>query len=240
MRLVNPLFMGMSATAYATADTVQQFPLGTRAFGFQQDVSTTANVLNAGGGEFVYCQVSGAIAVGVPVTFNSLTWTISALANTANLATAVGIAASRFTASGQYGWVQVSGQAPVVNDGTFASGSAVYIQAAGVLSTTQANGKQILGMRSIIAAAATNTKASTRTTNGSAVIKVPDTNGLFCGLAASGTGVAASTITDIDPGGNLVTLSANCTASGTVTVTFTYTNLGAVMMEHPHAQGQTV
>jgi len=240
MRLIIPTLMGATANAYNVADSVQQFALGTRAFGILQDVSTTANTLNAGGGEFIYCQVGGAVACAAPVTFNSLSWTASAIANTANLATAVGIAANRFTASGQFGWVQVSGQAPVVNNGTFAADAGVYIQAAGTLSTTQANGKQIRGMRSIIAAAAAITKASCKTTNGMTQLVVPNTDGLFCGLAVSGTGIAASTITDIDPGGNLVTLSAAMTASGRVTATFTYTNLGAVMMNHPHAQGQTV
>lgn len=238
MRLILLGIMGASAVAFGLADTTQQFPLGTRAFGVQQDVSSTANVLNAGGGEFIYVKSAAATAVGVPVTMDSNVWTATAVANTANLGTAIGLSANRFTAADQYGWVQVSGQAPVVNNGTFAAGAAVFIQAAGVLSTTVAAGKQILGARSVIAAAATFTKALTKTVTGSTQIRVPNTDGIFAGLAVSGTGIAASTVTDIDVGGNLVTLSAACTASGSVTATFTYTNLGSAHISHPFAQGQ--
>jgi hypothetical protein len=238
MRLISLTLMGATAVAYGLADTEQKFPLGTRMHAVAQDQSSVANVLSGGGGEFIYCQVGGAVACGAPVSMDSLTWTITALAATANAAVAVGIAANRFTASGQFGWVQVAGQAPVVNNGTFAAAANVFKQAAGVLSTTAAAGLQILGMRSIVAAAATFTKTQTKTVNGSAVIKVPNTDGIFAGLAVSGTGIAASTVLDIDPGGNLVTLSAACTANGSVTATFTYTNLGGVMMNYPHGQGQ--
>lgn len=237
MRLNVYTIAGASAYAYNTADTVQQFPLGTRAVAVAGDPSSTANTLSGGGGDFVYVQVGGAIAVGVPVTFNSLTWTISAVANTTNLAAPLGIAANRFTASGQFGWMQLSGLAPVVNNGTFAADAAVFTQAAGVLSTTVAAGRQVLGMRSVIAAAAAITK-TVKTTNGATQLIVPNADGLFCGLAVSGTGIAASTITDIDPAGKYVVLSAAMTANGQVTGTFTYTNLGAVMMNHPHLQGQ--
>lgn len=239
MRLALMHIMGATANAYGTADTAQQWPLGTRAVGVQTDVSTTANVLNGGGGEFVYCQVTGAMNVGTPVSMDSLSWTLTALAATANASSAVGVTANRFTATGQFGWVQVSGQGPVINNGTFASGANVFKQAAGVLSTTVLAGGQIMGMRSIVAAAATFTKASTKVVNGSAVIRVPDSTGLFCGLAVSGTGIAGgSVINDIDPGGNLITLSANATAGGFVTTTFTYTNLGGAMYSYPHGQGQ--
>lgn len=237
MRLIVNGFMGATAVAYGLADTVQQFPLGVRAFGHPGDYSTVANVLNASG-EFMYCQVGGAVACGTPVTFNTNTFTIAGIANTANLGCALGIAANRFTASGQFGWVQVSGVAPVVNNGTFAADVAVFIVAAGTLSSTVAAGKQILGARSLIAAAATFTK-SCETVNGSTQLKVPNTDGLFAGLAVSGTGIAASVINDIDPGTNLVTLSAAMTANGKgITTTFTYTNLGALVMNHPLAQGQ--
>lgn len=239
MRLIIMGLAGATAIAYNTADTEQKFPVGTCAFGIPGDFSAVANTLNAGG-DFIYMKSAAATAVGVPVTFNSNTRVFTQVANTPNLATAIGFAANRFTAADQWGWVQVSGMTPVVNNGTFAADAAIYIQAAGTLSSTQANGKQILGARSVIAAAAAITKAGCQTTNGMTTLKVPNTDGLFCGLAVSGTGIAASTITDIDPGGNIVTLSAAMTASGRVTATFTYTNLGAAMINHPHAQGQTV
>lgn len=238
MRLVLLSIMGATAVAYGLADTEQRFPLGTRAVGVQSDFSTTANVLNASG-EFVYGKSAAAQAVGVPVTMNSNTYVGTALANTANLGCGVAVAANRFTAADQYGWYQVSGVGPVVTNATFAADAAVFIVGAGQLSTTVAAGKQIIGGRSIIATAATFTKTNSVTRLNSTQLKVTNTDGLFAGLAVSGTGIAASTITDIDPGGNLVTLSAAMTANGVVTATFTYTGYGG--MAYPGgalAQGQ--
>lgn len=238
MRLVLPFLMGATAVCFGLADTTQQFPLGTRAFGVQSDQSSTSNVLNAGGGEFIYVKSAAATAVGVPVTMDSNAYVATAVANTANLGTAIGFSANRFTAADQFGWVQVSGVAPVYTNATFAAGAAVFIVAAGQLSTTVAAGKQILGARSVIATAAAITKTNSVTKNGSTQLKVTNTDGLFAGLAVSGTGIAASTITDIDAGSNLVTLSAAMTANGSVTATFTYTSYGAVFCNHPFAQGQ--
>lgn len=238
MRLVMMGIMGATAACWGTADTVQAYPLGTRAVGVNNDPSAVANVLNGGGGEFLYVSFAAATPVGTPVTMDSNTWVATAVANTANLGCAIGMSASRATAASQFGWVQVSGQCPVVNNGTWAAGAAAFIQAAGVLSTTVAAGKQVCGARSVIAAAATFTKLLTNTVNGSTVIQVPNTDGIFAGLAVSGTGIAASVVNDIDPGGRFVTLSAACTANGQVTATFTYTNLGSMHMSYPYAQGQ--
>lgn len=237
MRLNVMNFVGATDYAYGLVDTTQRWPLGTRARAIAADVSSTANTLNGGGGDFIYCKSAAATPCGTPVTFDSLGWVATAVTNTAGLGRAAGIAANRFTAADQFGWVQLSGQAPVVTNGTFAAGAQVYIQAAGVLSTTQANGKQLNGAWSIIAAAAAITK-TVQTTNGATQLLVPNIDGLFCGLAVSGTGIAASTIIDIDPGGKFVVLSAAMTANGTVTGTFTYTNLGAIMMNNPFYQGQ--
>ena len=239
MRLVSPFIAGMTDVAYGTVDTTQKWPIGTRAFGVQQDFSSTANVLNAGGGEFIYGKSAAATPCGTPVTLNSNTGVFTAVANTANLGSPIGFAANRFTAADQFGWVQVSGNTPVVNDGTYTANVAIFIQAAGVLSATVAAGKQILGARSVIAAAATFTRVC-QTKLGSTVIQVlnKDTSGIFAGLTPSGTGIAASTVTDIDPGGAFVTLSAAATATGQVTVTFTYTGLGSAFINHPFAQGQ--
>lgn len=227
MRLIVLSIMGATAVAYGLADTEQKFPIGTRAHAVQGDFSSTSNVLNAMG-EFVYGKSAAAQACGLPVTLNSNTGVATALANTANLGCGVAVAASRFTAADQYGWYQVAGVGPVVTNATFAADAAVFIVAAGQLSTTVAAGKQILGARSVIATAATFTKTNSKTTNGSTQLKVTSTDGIFAGLAVSGTGIAASTVTDVDPGGNLVTLSAAMTANGVVTATFTYTGYGAM------------
>jgi hypothetical protein len=241
MRLVNPVFAGVTANAYGLADTVQQFPLGTRMYGIESDPSTVANVLNGGGGEFVYMQSGAAHAVGAAIDLTSNTWTTAALAATANASNPIGIAANRFTAAAQFGWVQVAGQAPIVNNGTFAAGANVFKQAAGVLSTTVLAGGQVLGMRSTIAAAATFTK-SVKVRTGSAIALLQaanDLSGVFAGLTVSGTGIpGATTILDQSPGDGSITMSANATAGGVITMTFTYTLLGAVSMSYPHGQGQ--
>lgn len=239
MKFIIPGFMGATANVYGTADTVQQFPLGVRAFGYPDSPSTTSNVLNCSG-EFIYGQVGGAIACGTPVSMITNTWTMAALANTAGLGQPIAIAANRFTATGQFGWFQVSGIAPVVTNGTWTgAGAQAYIQAAGVLATTQANGKEINGAAMLVAAAATFTK-TVKTVNGSTQLKVTngDLTGVFCGLALSGTGVGAGVVNDVDVGGGLITNSVASTASGSVTLTLTFTNLGGIIMNHPFAQGQ--
>lgn len=238
MRLIVLGVMGATAVAFGLADTEQRFPLGTRAFAVQHDFSTTANVLNATG-EFVYGKSAAAQACGLPVTMNSNTYVGTALANTANLGCGVAVAANRFTAADQYGWYQVSGVGPVVTNATFAADAAVFIVAAGQLSTTIAAGKQILGGRSVIATAATFTKTNSKTKLNSTQLVVTNTDGIFAGLAVSGTGIAASTVTDVDPGSNTVTLSAAMTATGVVTATFTYTGYGAMAFPSGAiAQGQ--
>lgn len=238
MRLAIMGFAGATANAYGTADTVQQFPLGTRAFGIQTDQSTTASVLNCAG-EFVYTQVGGALACGSLVSFISNTWTIAQTPNTANLGYAVGIAANRFTATGQFGWMQISGVGPVLTNATFTgAAAAVYIQAAGTLTTTLAAGKQVCGAGVLVATAATFTR-TVKTINGSSVIQVTngDLSGVFAGLALSGTGVGAGVVNDVDVGAGTITNSVASTASGSVTLTLTYTSLGGLVFNHPFAQG---
>lgn len=62
-------------------------------------------------------------------------------------------------------------------------------------------------------------KVNTVTTSGSAVVAVTDTVGIVTGARVTGTGIATgATVSSIS--GLNVTLSANCTASGTVTVSF--------------------
>lgn len=238
MRLVVTSQAGAGAVAYGLADTTQLWPLGSRAFAVAGDYSVVTNVLSPSG-EFVYGQSAAAMAVGTPVNFLANTGIATAMAVTANTGDSIAVAASRFTAAGQFGWFQVSGMAPVVTNATFAASAAVFKQAAGVLSTTVLAGGQILGMRSIVATAATFTKTNSRTKTGSLVVRLTNTDGIFAGLAISGTGIpGGATVADVDDGGRTVTLSAAATASGSITATLTYTGFGGVFMNHPHAQGQ--
>ena len=66
--------------------------------------------------------------------------------------------------------------------------------------------------------------------------KVVNIDGLFTGLTASGTGISG-TITGMDAGGKFVTLSANATATGAITATFTYTGFVLVHISDPFVQG---
>lgn len=148
--------------------------------------------------------------------------------------------------TGQFGWLQLAGYAPVTATNTIAADTAFAIVAAGSAGTLAA-GKQVVGARNRKASAATLAKTNTQTQNGSAKI-VTSTNydGWFLGMALSGTGIPASTvIARLDPDGRTVyTGSAvgtvgdkNSTASGGVTVTGTWTNFIGPVFNYPYAQG---
>jgi hypothetical protein len=73
----------------------------------------------------------------------------------------------------------------------------------------------------------TTAYASCTTTNGSAVVTMASTTGLSAGMPITGTGIPASTtILSVDSA-TQITLSANATASGTVTLTVTNSINGA-------------
>jgi hypothetical protein len=127
---------------------------------------------------------------------------------------------------------------------TVAADVALGITAAGILGANTA-GKQILGVRNRIAATGTKTVTGT-TTNGQSTIETNSYEGFFLGMALSGTGIPASTVVaKLDPNGRTIyTGSAigtvgdkNSTASGTVTVTGTYTGYGSGVINNPSCQG---
>lgn len=102
-----------------------------------------------GAGTFIYCQFSGTIAAG---TVCELTPTISggvvitkatAWAGTANTGRPLAVAVAA-GAVNQYGWFQVTGNAICTVQGAPAAGNPVYWQAAGVVSPTAVNGKQMI------------------------------------------------------------------------------------------------
>lgn len=108
-----------------------------------------------GGGEFVYLLGVASTVPGSVVTYGGFSGVMptgqTALApSTANLGRPLAIAMSANLA-GQYGWYCVAGTVPVVENGTFAADVAVFLGAAGGLTTTVAAGKQMLNARSVIA-----------------------------------------------------------------------------------------
>jgi hypothetical protein len=113
-----------------------------------------------GGGEFVYAQATGTLAAGDVCQFNQ-SLTNGAIINgaakwagTANSGDVIGVAVSAMTAN-QWGWFQVSGNAIVTCQGAPVAGNPVYWQAAGVVSPTAVNGKQLLGAKFATAPAVT-------------------------------------------------------------------------------------
>ena len=201
-------------------------------------IDTGTNVPNWGMSELMYVYNTGsAVVPGTLVTVDK-DFNITAAASTANTGRPVFVALTNFAAGSttrQGGWVMCSGIAPVTFS-VAATAGPVYLGTAGNATPTAAAGKQILNATTLIAAASAFTRTIV-TQNGSRIIKIARTNGLFIGQAVSGTGVSG-TVSAIDPGGNQFTLSANATATGTVTGTFTPTGFGIVQFSRPFGQGQ--
>lgn len=209
-------------------DTTQRFPLGFEItfqdpfYGLQKMVYAKAAAI----------QETGSICVV------ATDWLMGDVPNSAGLGKPVYIAKTAMAAN-TFGWYIVAGQAPWSAQASVAAGVAFGITAAGQMGAIAA-GKQINGASVQVASTGTITKAAV--TNVGAQTKrrlqVSNTDGLYIGIAASGTGIAASTVTAIDPSGNFVILSADMTAVGTITATFTHTGFCIVSANYPFAQGQ--
>ncbi len=216
-------------------DTTQRHPLGT--------------VIPAvdpywGWGEFLYVRSNDAILKGSLVIWTEA-YLGTLLPNTAGQGFPFGVAMTPLP-SGEYGWLQISGLAVYKTNATVAADTAVGITAAGICGTLAA-GKQLLNNRNRRAATATITLAAS-TQNGSMVLYCPNGyDGVFLGMALSGTGIPASTVAAaLDPDGKRIytgsaigtTGDKNATATGNITMTGTYTGFGAGQISRPFAQGQ--
>lgn len=142
-------------------------------------------------------------------------------------------------ASGTFGWIQLEGRAVYKTNATVAADGIVAIAAAGILGAT-ATGKQLIGVRNRISATGTKTFTAL-TTNGSSVLKTNGYDGAFLGMALSGTGVPASTVVaKLDADGQTIymgsaigTVDKLATATGSITLTGTYTGYGSGMINNP-------
>jgi hypothetical protein len=199
-----------------------------------------------GGGEFVYAKANGSIrqfglVVLTPaVSGGKVVYNATEVPNTANLGRAVYVAMVP-ASSGQFLWICTSGVVPVNCNASVAADTTFGIAAAGQGGANTA-GKQVLGGRVVIAATQTVAIAGCVANSGSNQLRVPHSAGWFAGVFLSGTGIAAgTTVTDIDPSGTLVTLSANTTAAVNGTVTATYNNAtifyNVAHINRPLAQG---
>src|SRR4249920_1261876 len=206
--------IGMTPISWTGApDTTQRHPLG-----------LIANATDPywGGAEFIYLQMpaSQACKVGAVFSYDVATQFLAALmANTAILgkAAAIGINVVPSSASAQYAWCLISGQAPVWSSASVAANTAIGIVAAGQAGALAA-GKQLNNARVTVAATTTVVKASTLTENGSVVIRPPNVDGWFPGLAITGTGIAASSVINSITGRD-VTLNNAATATGSISAT---------------------
>jgi len=188
-----------------------------------------------GAGEFVYGRAGAALNMGQVCVMDSA-FVATAVGNTANLGRQLYIAAAPM-AQDAYGWFNMSGTYPWNSTASVAAGTTVGITAAGQVGANTA-GKQILGAVSVRPATTTVVKANSVTMTGWNVVQLPDTDGLFVGQTASGTGIpGATTVSSIDYAKSQVTLSNNATANGTVSVTFTNTGFNTVGSNRPIAQG---
>lgn len=217
-----------------TPDTVQRGLLG---------LKITAVDPFWGWGEFIYIKSNDAILKGSLVTWNG-TYLGVLLPSTAGQGFPFGVAMAPIP-SASYGWLQISGRAVYKTNATVAADTPVAVAAAGIAGTL-ANGKQLNNVRNLVAATGTRT-VTAFTTNGTGTLITAGYDGFFIGMALSGTGIPASTVVaKLDPDGRTIyTGSAigtlgdkNSTATGTITLTGTFTGFGEGMIAYPFAQGQ--
>lgn len=199
-----------------------------------------------GYGEFVYGKAAAALNVGnLVVSQSALLHSYDKMPNTANLGQPCLVAVNEM-AINTFGWFQKAGIVPVKSTATVAAQAAVGLTGAGTIGANTA-GKQILGYMQLVAQTGTKTFANTQTQNGTGtLICTVGYDGMFLGAALSGTGIPASTVVAaLDPDGKTVytgsavgvTGDKNSTATGSVTVTATYTGYSLGHIESPFGQG---
>lgn len=196
-----------------------------------------------GMGEFIYLKSTAAVLKGSVVSWDG-SYNAGLTPSTAGQGFPVAVAMAP-AASGTYFWAQVAGRVVYKTNATVAADTAVAVAAAGIVGTL-ANGKQIVNARNLVAATGTRT-VTAQTTNGTGVLTTGGYDGFFLGMALSGTGIPASTVVaKLDPDGRTIyTGSAiatlgdkNSTATGSITLTGTFTGFGEGFVMYPFAQGQ--
>lgn len=219
-----------------TPDTVQRFTVG-------QVIDAVDPYFGYGRFAYYKCAASQAVAPGRLVTVVDETGLTVDLASTANLGYPILVARQNFTSSAtaQWGWFQFEGICPIQVNASVAAGVAIGIGTAGT-ATTNSAGKQLLGVKVLRASTFTLTKVGLPAPVGpqlSTVLGVTNVDGLFIGLAVSGTGVPASTtISSIDPSGRYITLNNSLTTiPNGQTITFTYTGFVLAHLNTPQGQG---
>lgn len=228
---INPVAGGGPVADLWTPDTTQRFPLG-----------MTIDAVDPefwGAGKFRYLKTAGAHDPGAVVMVTDESFAVEVVPDTANTAFPFYVARQVFSATGQYGWFQMSGLAPVQVGASVAAGVAIGLSAgtAGKLGTL-ATGKQVWGIRVLQASTYAPTKTGRVSLANKKVIQLPNVAGLFKGLVCSGTGVGSGAkIVSVNPSQREVVVDVDSTATGNPTVTFTWTGFVLVDMNCPCVAG---
>lgn len=147
----------------------------------------------------------------------------------------------------QYAWFVIGGRYVFNSTASVAAGTLIGIAAAGQAGANSIS-KELVNTNVVLAATTTVVKPA-NLRNGFSTFTVSNSDGLFVGLALSGTGIPASTsIGAIDAAGTTVSMVAvgtttpvSATATGLQTVTATYNDAtrfwNVVTMSRPFAQG---
>jgi hypothetical protein len=211
-------------------DTTQRHVLGT---------TVTAVDPFWGAAKFMYVESDAAVLKGSVVMWDE-TYKATLLPSTVTQGFPFGVAMAPM-ADGTYGWIQTEGRAVYKTNATVAADGVLAIAAAGILGAT-ATGKQVLGIRNRVSATGTKTFAATQTYSGLGYVDVKaGYDGAFLGMALSGTGIPASTVVaGLDPDGKRILLGSaigtfdkTATATGSITLTGTYTGYGSGMLNNP-------
>lgn len=197
-----------------------------------------------GFGEFQYVQfpASAAITQGQVLVISGFGgangYSAAVASNAANTGRSLAIANNTVAsvAQVQYGWVQISGNAVIKATASVAAGVTFGLDATtGGQVTANSAGRQVLNAVTVAPSTTTVVKSGTLM-NGSPRVVFQNVDGIVPGLTVTGTGVSG-TVVSIDPDNRTVTLSANATAGGSSSVTFTYTGFIVGQINRPFVQG---
>lgn len=223
---IDDIIGSQSISNFFVPDVIQRQVLGSQ-------ITAADNVW--GGGEFIYLKAGATILMGAAVVWD-LGWNAVLAPSVANQGRTVAFAVYPMTI-GQFGMFQVSGMAVVNATASVAIATPFGITAVGQVGANSA-GKQIVNATSVAPSTTTIVKNNVLVTAGSNVLQTGNTDSWFFGVTVSGTGIpGATTIMGMSPDGRSVTMSANATASGVVTVTGTYTGFIIAQIQRPFAQG---
>lgn len=237
-RLLTPLYGSQPAAEFFAPDTTQRHIIGTTVtgvdpyWGFGEFIYGIASATQEMG-SLTYEEVTGNGTLATPFKFGFHT----DYPNTANLGRPISTAIYPMTIN-QFGWYQISGYMVLSASASVAADAAVGITAAGQVGVNTA-GKQVLNYLNKFASTASVQKVG-KLQNGTPKVELTSSNfgGWFQGVTLSGTGIPGScTIASFDPDQRTLTMSLNASASGTVTITGTYTNFIVGLGSRPFGQG---